>query len=93
VTYFHYNLQNQSYTTEEQLGAKTIGRNKDVWSMSFSLMSSKLIAWLSQKYNVVSLDTNAEREKWVKEELTVLEEMKPELESKRMSLFAAMGLN
>jgi len=78
---------------EEQLKANLIGKDKDLWSPSFSLTSSKLVAWLSQKYYVPSHGTSAENKKWIKEELGFLEEQRGILESKRRSLFSAMGLN
>jgi hypothetical protein len=78
---------------EEQLRANLIEKDKDVWSLSFSLMSSKLVAWLSQKYYVPSHGTSSENEQWIKVELGFLEEQRTILESKRRSLFLAMGLN
>ena len=78
---------------EGQLKANSIGVDKDVWSLSFSLESSKLIAWLSQKYYVLSLEKSAEKKKWIEDELTFLEEQRTILENQRKLLFAEMGLN
>jgi hypothetical protein len=78
---------------EEELRADSIGKDKDVWSMSFPLASSRLVAWLSQKYYVPPYGTSAENQKWMKAECVIHEELRPKLESRRSALFAAMGLN
>jgi len=77
---------------EGQLKTNSIGKDKDVWSLSFSLMSGKLVAWLSQKYYVPPYGSSAENERWMKAERTLHEESRPELENQRISLFSAMGL-
>jgi len=78
---------------EEQLKTNSIGRDKDVWSLSFPLASGRLVAWLSQKYYLPPYGTSAENEKFVQGQLAFQEEQRPILESKRKSLFLAMGLN
>ena len=78
---------------EQQLKENSIGKNKDLWSLSFSSLSAKLVAWLSQKYYVPPNGTIAENDKWMKAEIALHEEYRPELENQRKSLFGAMGLN
>lgn len=78
---------------EEQLKSKSIGKERDLWSLSFSLLSGKLVAWLSQKYYVPPYGTSAENEQWMKAELALHEETRPGLERQRKLLFAAMGLS
>lgn len=77
---------------QEQLNSHSIGRNKDLWSQSFPLMSSRLTAWLSQKYFVIDVKANKDLEQWAKDEKIFLAEQKTEIGNKRKSIFAEMAL-
>ncbi len=78
---------------EEQLKSNAIGKSNDVWSISFPLMSGKLIAWLSQKFYIPPYGSNAQNEQFRQAQLAFHEEHKPVLERQRKSLLTAMGLN
>jgi hypothetical protein len=78
---------------EEQLKAGAIGKSKDAWSMSFPLMSGKLIGWLSQKFYVPPYGTDAQNEQFKEAQLAFHQEHNPALGRQWRSVLTAMGLN
>ena len=76
----------------DQLEAGAIGKDHDKWSPAYPVMSARLIAAVSQGYFVPQGGRSAENEKWAKDQTDYLAERRTMLESKRNSIFIAMGI-
>ena len=77
---------------DDQLEAGAIGKGSDYWSPSYPVMSASLIAAISEGYYIPQGGRSAENEKWARDQTTHLEVQRTMLESKRTSIFLAMGI-
>lgn len=76
---------------EQQIQAQTIGKEKDNWSFSFSVMAAQLVAALSKLFAVP--ENIPENDKWAKAQTDFLAEQRINLEKQRKNLFTVMGLS